>query len=262
MACTVGGIAAIMERWAPASLAEEDDNVGLLAGTSGRAVDSVLIALDVNEAVVEHARQSGAGMIIAHHPFIYRPLAAVTDGTQAGRLAIMAIEAGIAIYASHTNLDRAAGGVNDALCDTVGLINTVPYAEGSIGRMANTREGITLDNFARHAKTVLGAPVIRITGDAGRLINSVFVISGAGRHYILDAVNAGADCMLTGEIGYHDGHDALASGMCIVEAGHYYSEKPILYKIEKHLQIEFQRLKYTVRTEVYKKSTCPFHHIG
>lgn len=262
MACTVGDIAALMEQWAPAALAEDGDNVGLLAGHAGSAVQVALISLDVDDNVLAHAKAIGATLVIAHHPFIYRPLPAITDAKQEGRLVMLAIEAGIAIYAAHTNLDRAAGGVNDALCEAVGLVGPAPASIGSIGRLAFAPAAAALDEFARHVKVSLGTPVVRVTGQADRQILKVYVIPGAGRHDIQSAVNSGADCMLTGEIGYHDGQDALACNLCVVEAGHYHSERPILFQIEKHLQSEFKRLKYTVRTAVYEKSTCPFHHIS
>jgi dinuclear metal center YbgI/SA1388 family protein len=262
MACTVGDIARILEAWAPAASAEAGDNTGLLVGLSARTVDTVLIALDVDESVIGHAGSMGAQMIVAHHPFLYRPLLAVSDATRAGRLAILAIEAGIAVFAAHTNLDRAPGGVNDALCGAVGLRNVTQAAEGSIGRLANTCEAMTLDGFARLVKTAICAPAVRVTGPGDRPVGRVYVVSGAGRHDIADAAGSGADCMLTGEIDYHSGQDALACGLAVVEAGHYHTEKPVLYNLEKHLQSQFQLLQYRVRTKVYEPSTCPFHYIG
>jgi dinuclear metal center YbgI/SA1388 family protein len=261
MACHVGEIADILERWAPVHTIEEGDNVGLLAGISSRVIDSVLISLDVDENVIQYPKYIGAGVIIAHHPFIYRKISSISDNTQTGRLAINAIEAGIAIYASHTNLDRALGGVNDSLCEAVGLNNARQAEEGCIGRIADIIPA-SLESFALHAKDALGAPVVRLTGHKEKPISRIYVISGAGRHDISIAARLGADCMLTGEIGYHDGQDALGSGLCVVEAGHYYSEKPILKQIEKHLQSKFQQLQYTVRTAVYEKTTCPFYYLG
>lgn len=261
MACTVADVAEAMERWAPASLVDAGDNVGLLAGFSGRAVNSVLIALDVDGDVLAYAKHIGAKLIVAHHPFIYRAIAAVSDGSPAGRLVATALEAGIAVFAAHTNLDRAAGGVNDALCGAVGLQDAVQAKDGSIGRMASLAAPMELDAFARHVKQVLLAPVVRVSGDKAKPVKKIYVISGAGRHDIADAVHAGADCMLTGEIGYHDGQEALGCGLCIVEAGHYYSEMPVLSRIESHLQSEFQRLQYNVRTEIFEKPTCPFHYV-
>jgi dinuclear metal center YbgI/SA1388 family protein len=261
MACTVGDIAEAMERWAPASLTDAGDNVGLLAGMSGRPVETLLISLDLDENVVAYAKRIGANMVVAHHPFIYRPVSAVSDAVLAGRLVFMAIEAGVAVFASHTNLDRVSGGVNDALCETVGLPGATPAVEGSIGRMACLPSPIPLDAFARSVKKSLGAPTVRVTGAKDKPVGRIYIVSGAGRHDIASAVKLGADCMLTGEIGYHDGQEAMGCGLCVVEVGHYYSEYPVLNRIEKHLQSEFHRLKYSVRTEIYTVPTCPFYYV-
>jgi dinuclear metal center YbgI/SA1388 family protein len=262
MVCTVGDIAAIMEQWAPADTVDNGDNVGLLAGFSSRNVGSVLIALDVNEGVIEHAASVGANMIIAHHPFIYRPISSVSDTNTAGRLAALAISAGVAVFAAHTNLDRATGGVNDVLCEVIGLTGAKPAFEGGIGRMAALGPVMALNDFAMQVKVALDAPIVRVTGREERLIKKLYIVSGAGRHDIGYAIKAGADCMLTGELGYHDAQEALACGLCVVEAGHYDTEKPVLKHIEKHLQSQFQRLQYNVRTAVYEKTTCPFYYFG
>lgn len=262
MDCTVSEVARILEAWAPASLAEEGDNSGLQVGLSSRTVRSALICLDVNETVIRHAADIAADIIVSHHPFLYRPLTSVSDSTSAGRLAVMAIERGIAVYAAHTNLDRAAGGVNDALCDTVGIVGAVPATEGSIGRIGSTAADLPLDEFALSVKQALGAPAVRVTGRGDEPVCRVYVLSGSGRHEVSSAVAAKADCMLTGELGYHDGQIAMALGLCVVEAGHYHTEKPVLYRIERHLQSQFQRLQYTVRTTLYETSTCPFRYLA
>lgn len=261
MVCTIADIARIMESWAPRELSEPGDNGGLLAGVATRPVQSVLISLDVTEAVIQYAAQAGAQLVVSHHPAIYRPISAVTDGSVAGKLALMAIERGVALYAAHTNLDRAAGGVNDALCAALGLQDAAPASPGSIGRIASLPATTSLDDFAGRARLALNAPMARVTGPGERPIQRLYVVSGAGRHDIADAVRAGADCMLTGEIGHHDGIDALELGLTVVELGHYHTEWPVLQHIEKHLQSQFQRLQYTVRTEVCPIHTSPFRFV-
>lgn len=261
MVCTIGEIARIMERWAPIKLAEPGDNAGLLAGISTRLVQTVLISLDVTTDVISHAAQIGAQLVISHHPFIYRPISSVTDSSVTGRLAMLAIEKGVALYAAHTNLDRASGGVNDMLCAAMGFQDVVQASDGSIGRLARLPERLRLDTAAGKARQALGGAAARVTGPSERLIQQLYVVSGAGRHDIAEAINAGVDCLITGEIGYHDGLEAMESGLAVIELGHYHTERPVLQQIEKHLQSQFQTLQYCVRTEVYPNSTCPFHYV-
>lgn len=113
-----------LEELAPKHLAFEWDKVGLQLGSFHGTAAKILVALDVDERVLEEARGVGADFIVTHHPFIFRPLAAVRTDLPVGRMIAAALASGIGIYVSHTNLDVAAGGVNDALAARLGLLNT------------------------------------------------------------------------------------------------------------------------------------------
>lgn len=112
------------EKWSPKYLAVEGDPVGLHVGTLNKKVERVLVTLDVNEAVADEAIEKGAGLIIAHHPPIYRPMNHLQTDFPQGRLMEKLIKNDIAVYAAHTNLDVATGGVNDLLADALGLQET------------------------------------------------------------------------------------------------------------------------------------------
>ncbi|MBB5180836.1 dinuclear metal center YbgI/SA1388 family protein [Planomicrobium koreense] len=112
------------EKWSPKYLAMEDDPVGLHVGTLNKKIERVLVTLDVNEAVVDEAIEKRASLIIAHHPPIYRPLKNLQTDFPQGRLMEKLIKHDIAVYAAHTNLDVAQGGVNDLLADALGLQDT------------------------------------------------------------------------------------------------------------------------------------------
>ncbi|WP_337101627.1 Nif3-like dinuclear metal center hexameric protein [Paenibacillus sp. YIM B09110] len=111
----------LMEKLAPKHYAVENDKIGLQLGTLNKAIDKVLIALDVTDEVVDEAIAAGAGLIIAHHAIIYRPLAKLDTSTPAGKLYEKLIKNDIAVYISHTNLDVADGGINDWLADQIGI---------------------------------------------------------------------------------------------------------------------------------------------
>ncbi|WP_027088313.1 Nif3-like dinuclear metal center hexameric protein [Cohnella panacarvi] len=110
-----------IERLAPKHYAVEGDKIGLQVGSAAREVRRVLVALDVNSAVVEEAAKLGAELIIAHHAVIYRPLAHLRTDTPAGALAARLLRNDIAVYISHTNLDTAEGGMNDWMAEALGL---------------------------------------------------------------------------------------------------------------------------------------------
>lgn len=124
-----------MQEIAPLHLAEAWDKVGLLAGDSSRPLQGpVLLAIDLNEAVLDEAIGAGAGAVVAYHPPIFEPLSRVTDATPRQRVILRAIESRIAIYSPHTALDAMEGGITDWLCE--GL-------SGGKGRIAGDCRALT-----------------------------------------------------------------------------------------------------------------------
>jgi dinuclear metal center YbgI/SA1388 family protein len=115
-----------MERLAPRDLAAGWDNVGLLVGSPEQEVASLLVTLDVTPQVADMAATAGAGMIVAHHPLILKGLTAIRTDAPPGRTLAVLLAAGIAVYAAHTNLDAADGGVNDVLAARLGLTDVRP----------------------------------------------------------------------------------------------------------------------------------------
>ncbi|MCR8845780.1 Nif3-like dinuclear metal center hexameric protein [Paenibacillus sp. SC116] len=114
-------IAQWIEQLAPKSLAVPDDRIGLQLGTLRKEVENVLISLDVTEAVVDEAIRLNAGLIIAHHAIIFRPLKDLQTDTPAGRLYEKLIKHDIAVYISHTNYDIVEGGMNDLMAQALEL---------------------------------------------------------------------------------------------------------------------------------------------
>lgn len=111
----------IVEQWAPKNLAFEWDNVGLQIGSYRKPVKKIMITLDVLESVVDEAVENQVDLIIAHHPLLFKSIKQVNTDTPAGRTIKKLIKHDITVYAAHTNLDVADGGVNDMLCDRLGV---------------------------------------------------------------------------------------------------------------------------------------------
>src|SRR5699024_9891248 len=123
---THGQIFQSLELWAPKSLAYDWDNVGLQVGSKHDVTSGVLVTLDVTEAVVDEAIEKNANVILAHHPITFRPLSAIEFDSVKGKVIKKLIQNNITVYASHTNLDIASGGVNDLLSEAIGLENVQP----------------------------------------------------------------------------------------------------------------------------------------
>ncbi|MFI8685436.1 Nif3-like dinuclear metal center hexameric protein [Rossellomorea sp. NPDC077527] len=138
---TVNGhqIIQLFEEFSPKYLAEEGDPIGLQIGRLNEKVDNVMITLDVLENVVDEAIKNNVKLIIAHHPPLFRPLKALHTDSYQGRMIEKLIKHDIAVYAAHTNLDVAVGGVNDLLSDMLKLQDSsvlVPTYQEDIRKLA------------------------------------------------------------------------------------------------------------------------------
>ena len=114
-------IAAALENFAPLPLQEGYDNAGLQCGLTASECSGALLCLDVTEAVVQEAVDCGYNLIVAHHPLLFRGVKCVSDSTYVERTLRKAIQNDVAIYAAHTNLDNAVGGVNYEIAQHLGL---------------------------------------------------------------------------------------------------------------------------------------------
>ncbi|MGJ7912161.1 Nif3-like dinuclear metal center hexameric protein [Neobacillus sp. LXY-1] len=114
----------LFERFSPKELAMEGDKIGLQIGRLNKKIDRVMITLDVLENVIDEAIEKNVQLIIAHHPPIFRPLKNIVTDTTQGRMIEKLLKHDIAVYAAHTNLDVAKGGVNDWLAEALGLKDT------------------------------------------------------------------------------------------------------------------------------------------
>ncbi len=124
-----------LDALAPPAWQESYDNAGLQVGDPALAVTGATVALDCTEAVVAEAVTRGHNLVVCHHPVVFKPLKSLTGRTEPERILLAAIRAGVAIYATHTNLDHVAHGVNAEFARRLGLLNPkilAPKAEGAL----------------------------------------------------------------------------------------------------------------------------------
>ncbi|MEN3225752.1 Nif3-like dinuclear metal center hexameric protein [Mycolicibacterium porcinum] len=103
----------------PPHLAHDWDSVGLVCGDPDEPVESVTIAVDATEAVVDEVPERG--LLLAHHPLLLRGVDTVAADTAKGALIHRLIRTGRALFTAHTNADAASPGVSDALAEALGL---------------------------------------------------------------------------------------------------------------------------------------------
>ena len=251
-----------LERYAPLPLQDGFDNAGLQVGlTAEQEVTGALLCLDVTEAVIDEAERMGCNLIVAHHPLLFHGLKSITGKSYVERCVIKAIQKGIGIYAAHTNLDNAEGGVNYRIAEKIGLKNlsfldAKPGLSAGAGVMGELAVEEDEQTFLERVKALFGIRCMRHNQLCGRKIRRVALCGGAGGFLLSNAIAQGADAFLTGEMRYHDyfGHEGE---LLIAEMGHYESEQYTIDIFAEVLSRRFPELKI-VKTSL---NTNPINYL-
>ncbi|MBC8207601.1 MAG: Nif3-like dinuclear metal center hexameric protein [Desulfobulbaceae bacterium] len=242
MKATVSGLLDLLDQFAPFSLAEEWDNVGLLIGHPQREVKSILIGLDPTIALLDEAVERGADTLITHHPVIFHPLSSVTTDTPDGRFLEAALARHMNVIACHTNLDSASNGVSDVLAAGLGLTQVTPLLPSSkvpgcgIGRVGVCAPPIKGAEFMARLFSLLACPSVAMAGCLPEVITTVAVCGGSGSDLAEAARSRGADVYLSAEIKHSTARLAQENGWCIIDGGHYFTEQPVVAFLADCLQ--------------------------
>ena len=164
-----------LESLAPRSYQESYDNAGLITGNPESAVTGVLVTLDCTEDVLQEAKRLNCNLIIAHHPIVFRGLKKLTGVGYVERVVIGAIKNDLAIYATHTNLDNVAAGVNRKICEKIGLQN-LKILMPKVDTLSKLVAFIPTAN----ADAVLSALYEAGAGQIGQYKNCSFSVEGTG----------------------------------------------------------------------------------
>lgn len=239
---TVKDIYDFIDGIAPFSTQSAWDNSGLLVGNACAEVTGIVTCLDVTEYEIELAKKSGCNLIVSHHPVIFHP----AKNVLAGDPVFMAVSSGIGIISAHTNLDKAVGGVNDTLCDNLGMKYEKCGAEIAEGFLnIGTIEGVdTPAQLATHISEKLGTAV-RYSAASDR-VNKIGVCSGSAAEMYEDALSVGCDAYITGDASYHQFLDAAHAGISMFAAGHFQTENAIAAVLAGKIGSAFSELEIIV----------------
>ena len=341
----------------PPDLAEDWDNVGLQVGDPKTKIDTILVCLDAEGIALKEAQRHAAQLIISHHPLIFKPLKRLSPTDSTGQILFDAIKNDIAIVSAHTNLDRAADGLNDWLAERLGVEGAIPlekplsgqfyklivyvpvghevevrdaiFAAGAghigaydrcsfsqqgtgtfrgglgtqpfigtpgalesteeirletivpaavvtkvvtrmlkvhpyeevaydliqlanertdvgLGRIGSLEEAVSLRQFATRVKESLNLSGLKLVGDLEQKISRVAVCGGTGMSLLSPALRQGADCLVTGDIKYHEAQRARAEGISLIDAGHFATEQIMVAELSQRLRKVFAEQNMTV----------------
>lgn len=227
---TVTELYDFLEKAAPRALSAEWDNDGLACcADPEKKVTRVLVALDATELIVHKAVSEKFDVLLTHHPLLFRGVKELTPARCVPRKLLELVLGGVSAMSFHTRLDAAEGGVNDVLASLLGLSDVRPFApEGEVpcGRIGTLESPVDIAAFSHTVCRLLGAPAVNVVGEGK--VKTVAVLGGEGGDFVDAARAAGADLFLAGRIGYHRMLDAAEEGLRVMEAGHFYTERPVL----------------------------------
>ncbi len=242
---------------APFAWQEEFDNAGIQTGDPGQEVSRLLVALDVTKEVVREAHSLGAELILSHHPVLFSPLHSMNEKEYVPGILVSLIRSGISLIAAHTSIDQSedfSAGI--AVARLLSLKNV--RRQGKYLFIGELEKPVTAGEYQGVISGRLNGPAL-LFGDPGQHIATLAVAGGAYSEGWQEAMDAGAQAFLTGEVRHHHAVEAISRGLVFYEGGHYATEAPMLSPLATGLQNAMDKLNYSLRVHV---SRCIPYDLG
>lgn len=229
-----------IEKSYPTCYALDWDNVGLLVGRDDKEVKRIYIALDATDDVIDAAVEQGADMLITHHPMIFGSLKRINNLDFTGSRILKLIRHDISYYAMHTNYDvlgmsQLSGDKMKFQNPEILEVTSLEETPEGIGRVADLTEQMTLKECCTAVKEAFHLEAVKVFGDLDGSVGRIAICPGSGKSVIQAAIDKKADVLVTGDIGHHEGIDAVAQGLAIIDAGHYGIEHIFIEDMKMYL---------------------------
>jgi len=255
------------EKLWPITNAEDWDVVGLVAGNREQHISKTLLTVDVTSAVVDHAIECGANLILAHHPLLLKPVNSMAEDTSKWSVFSKLARANVALYTAHTNSDAVPTGTSAILAKLIGLSNSVAlhsFDDGvhGIGRIGVLEEPISLGDLAAKLNSVLPATAtgVRVAGSFERQVSTIALCAGAGDSYLTLALDKGADVYITSDLRHHPAQEVLELAQArnrefaLIDISHWAAEHLWLDQAKAEIELVAPDLAIEVceiRTDVF-----------
>ena len=224
---------------APVEFSESWDNDGIMVCANPNVrVSRAVVCLEVNVDAIKYAIKTGANLIITHHPFIFRAIRSVS-GEKYSEIELL-IKNNISVLSYHTRYDKAKGGVNDALAESLGLKNVIDM--GTFLRVGELECQMSGEEFAEYLRRKLGCGVMKAYFEKNAKIKKVAVCGGAGKDFLCEASEV-ADAYVSSDFSHETFREAKVHGIAVFDAGHYFTENPGAKKLQEMLQQQFRDIE-------------------
>ncbi len=232
-----------IEKICPISAACPWDNPGLTAGNPGAEIHSIMVALDATDEVIDAAIEQKVNLLVTHHPLIFGKISRVNTDDVVGKRLVKLIQHGINCYAAHTNFDvKVMAGLSASMLgleapEVLEVTAVTDGVEEGIGRVSGVYES-TVETWISKLKASFELSNVIVYGATDKIVKRVAISPGSGKGMIEHAIDKGADLLITGDIGHHDGIDAVEAGLTVVDASHYGLEYIFIDYMAKYLERE------------------------
>lgn len=201
-------------------------------------VASVLCGVTASQALLDEAVAGGYDAVFVHHGWFWRGEDGRVTGIRKRRIATL-LKHDISLFAYHLPLDAHAElGNNAQLAQVAGWTpHTQRFGDQQLGWLGRPEQAVTASELAAG----LGAALRRepqLVGDGARRIECVAWCTGAAQGYFEQAIAAGADVFISGEISEPTVHLARESGVPYIAAGHHATERYGIRALGEHLARE------------------------
>lgn len=252
-----------LEKTFPLEKAYSWDNVGLLVGRDNKEIQKIYVALDVTDSILTDAIKWGADMILTHHPLIFSPLKKINNRNFISSRVVELIRNDMVCYAMHTNYDVVR--MADLASEKLGLVDGKPlepsesHPEEGLGKIGYLPEEMTIQACVKRVKEAFQVPSVKVFEEdtlepmnEKRSVRKIAVLPGSGKSTIEAALHAGAEVLITGDIGHHEGIDASSQGLIILDAGHYGIEHIFLEDMGNYLSDICNREEIEIKVAAIK----------
>ncbi len=221
-----------IEKFAPVETAQSWDNSGWQIYLGKEEAQKIMLCLSITQNVISQAVEKGCDLIISHHPILFNPIKKITNNTISEKIIVEAIKNDIQIYSAHTNLDIANGGVNDVLCERLGIDVIENRCDGFV-KIAKLPEAIDIDSFILKLKISLNVSKIKIINPSDKkFVQTIAVCSGSGGSFAGELKDV--DVFVTGDVKYHNALDI--QDIILIDAGHFETERIVLQSLKNMLE--------------------------
>lgn len=247
-----------LDKLAPLTLADPQDNNGLQIGSFDAEVSGVLLAVNPTLTALKEAKKEKLNLLITHHPLFYKSCSYIIQDRYPGNIIYYAVKNDLNILSWHTPLDKVLFGVSEALAKEL-FFETEDFIlkeeeKAGFGKVVFFKNYVKIADLAKKIKERLNTWVMLI-GDPEEKVNKIGVCGGAGgflKDYLL---KRGINTLLTSDVKYHQAIEAKESGFNFLLIDHGVGETFILKVLKEKIENLLEEKKAVLRLKIFEEKS-------